>query len=307
MKMEDIQKRRTAFRQAAATLPLRIQQDVLALSDKIQSQCEELRLRAGRGVSYVIAGQETCLPLSAVATADLEETLGRATRYSVHSFAESLQNGFVTLEGGHRLGLCGAAILRGERIDGIRNLSSINLRIACEHLGAAAALTPHLQKNGRAQSMLILSPPAWGKTTLLRDCVRALSCTGMRVGVADERCELSGSLGGAPQFDLGPTTDIISGGSKSEAALLLLKTMSPAVLALDEITSLRDIEAVSCAAHCGTAVLATAHAYDREDFARRPLYHALLEAGVFDIFTTIRLENDRREYTMTTVGGEAIC
>lgn len=305
--MEENQRRRSAFRQAAATLPLRIQQDVLTLPDEIQSQCEELRLRAGRGISYVIAGQETRLPITTVETTDLEETLSRATRYSVHSFAESLQNGFVTLEGGHRLGLCGAAILRSERVDGIRNLSSINLRIACERIGAAASLTPHLQKNGRALSMLILSPPAWGKTTLLRDCVRGLSSAGVRVGVADERCELSGSLGGAPQFDLGPTTDVISGGSKAEAALMLLKTMSPAVLALDEITSPRDVEAVAYAAHCGTAVLATAHAYNAEDLTRRPLYRTLLEAGVFDNFTTIRLENNRRKYTMTTVGGKTIC
>lgn len=300
MKMTDEEKRRAAFRQAITALPLRLQSEALRLPEQVQGSCEELRLRAGQGMAYSVQGKETATGAGAIAADELQELLSRATRYSVHSFADSLQNGYVTLEGGHRLGLCGAAVVKEGGISGIRQLSSANLRIAAQVLGAGEKLLPQLWDGKRVQSTLIVSPPAWGKTTLLRDLIRLLSLGGVRVGVADERCELSGACGGVPQFDLGPTTDVMSGGAKAEAALLLLKTMSPAVLALDEITAPCDVEAVRYAAHCGAAVLATAHAETLSDLARRPLYKELLQSAVFTRIFSISIENGVRNYHCAT-------
>lgn len=300
-------KRLRAFEQAVAALPGGLQREALALSQETRLSCEELRLRAGRTIAFSSIGHETVFGKQIIRTEDLQETLGRATRYSVHSFGESLQNGFVTLEGGHRLGLCGTAILRDGAVSGIRSLSSINLRIASQVRGAADMVTSSLLKNGWPVSTILLSPPAWGKTTLLRDCVRQLSEQGVRVGVADERCEIAGSAGGIPQFDLGPTTDVLDSAPKAEAALLLLKTMSPALLVMDEITAPRDVEAVSYAAHCGAAVLATAHALNITEFRRRPLYRQLLQDKVFMQAVEITLENGERHYTIHTLGGEQAC
>lgn len=302
MNMEE--KRLTAFAQAASALPIRFQREALALPPAIRLTCEELRLRAGRPMAYSSMGRETPFGEAPVGAEDLQETLGRATRYSVHSFGESLQNGFVTLEGGHRLGLCGTAIMRDGQVGGIRSLSSVNLRIASQVFGAADGITPGLLQNGRPVSTLILSPPAWGKTTLLRDCIRQLSEGGVRVAVADERCEIAGVSGGAPQFDLGPQTDVLDSAPKADAALLLIKTMSPALLALDEITAPRDVEAVSYAAHCGAAVLATAHALDFADFTRRPLYRRLLESEIFTQVVEISLADGKRCYTRRMLGGD---
>lgn len=305
MNMEE--KRLSNFAQAITALPIRLQREALALPPEIRCACEELRLRAGKPMAYSRTGMETAFGKGPISADDLQETLGRATRYSVHSYGESLQNGFVTLEGGHRLGLCGTAVLREGAVSGVRTLSSINLRIASQVPGAADAVLPSLLRDGRPVSTLVISPPAWGKTTLLRDCIRQLSEAGVRISVADERCEIAGSSGGAPQFDLGPQTDVMDGAPKADAALILIKTMSPALLALDEITAPRDVEAVSYAAHCGAAVLATAHALDFADFKRRPLYRQLLRSQIFEQAVEISLHEGVRRYTVRALGGEQGC
>ena len=156
------------------------------------------------------------------------------------------------------------------------------------------------------QSVLLLSPPGFGKTTLLREWVRLVSDAGHAVAVADERGEIAALSDGAPQFAVGRCTDVLENCAKQQAALMLLKTMSPELIAFDEITAPEDVEAVSLCAHCGTAVLASAHAADVDDLCRRPLYRALLELHVFERAVVITREEGKRRYRMEKMEGSTM-
>ena len=284
-----------AWQQAISCLPPPRAAQLAALDR--QGEVEELRLRAGQPPAAKTAEGEQPLDLRPVTAQELRETLSRAARYSVHSYAESLKNGFVTLGGGHRLGVCGTVAEENGQVVGVRGLASLNLRIARQFTGLAAQIAPWIG-DGAPQSVLLLSPPGLGKTTLLREWVRLISDKGYTVAVADERSEIAALADGVPQFDVGRCTDVMEGCDKKQAALMLLKTMSPALLAFDEITAPADVEAVSLCAHCGTAVIASAHAANVDDLRQRPLYRALLELGVFGRAVVITRKGQERCYRM---------
>lgn len=284
-----------AWQQAISCLPPPRAAQLAALDR--QGEVEELRLRAGQPPAAKTAEGEQPLDLRPVTAQELRETLSRAARYSVHSYAESLKNGFVTLGGGHRLGVCGTVAEENGQVVGVRGLASLNLRIARQFTGLAAQIAPWIG-DGAPQSVLLLSPPGLGKTTLLREWVRLISDKGYTVAVADERSEIAALADGVPQFDVGRCTDVMEGCDKKQAALMLLKTMSPALLAFDEITAPADVEAVSLCAHCGTAVVASAHAANVDDLRQRPLYRAMLELGVFGRAVVITRKGQERCYRM---------
>ncbi|MCL2082027.1 MAG: stage III sporulation protein AB [Oscillospiraceae bacterium] len=277
------------------------------LSDDIRLLAEEIRLRAGQFLSIAHQGgeEELFTHLRPVTAHDLTLTMENATKGSLHSAIESIQRGFVTIEGGHRLAICGRALLKDGVLSHVRDISSVCIRIAREKKGVARSVLPKLIEGGRIQGTLILSPPGVGKTTLLRDIIRMLSCgeavAPHRVSVADERGELAGCLGGIPQMDVGPRTDVWSGMPKSEAAVMMLRGCSPQVLALDEITAPQDAAAAQMSFGCGAAVLATAHARCVEDLRRRPLYRSL--PGIFTRAAVISLENGKRKYGVSNFEG----
>ncbi|MDO5142225.1 MAG: stage III sporulation protein AB [Eubacteriales bacterium] len=284
-----------AWQQAIGCLPPARAAQLAALEG--QQAVEELRLRAGRPPAVRIATGERPLPLAAVTAEELRDVLSRAARYSVHSYADSLRNGFLTLEGGHRLGVCGTVAQQDGQVIGVRQLSSVDLRVARQIGTVADTIAPWIG-TGAPRSVLLLSPPGHGKTTLLREWVRLVSEQGHTVAVADERSEIAALVDGVPQFDVGRCTDVLEGCTKQQAALMLLKTMSPALLAFDEITSPADVEAIELCAHCGTAVIATAHAAGIDDLRRRPLYRALCEAHVFDAAVVIDKRDGQRTYRL---------
>ncbi|MGM9538816.1 MAG: stage III sporulation protein AB [Candidatus Onthomonas sp.] len=294
--------RDAAVREAAAILPRELRLALLARPVWEQSGWEEIRLRAGRGLSCTdSAGRETlitgpggeALPVSGE---DLRLTVERATRASLQGASEKLAEGFLPLPGGHRLGLCGTAALRAGQILSFRSLSSINIRIACPVPGVGEALLPQLMERGIFQSSLILAPPGEGKTTLLRDLIRLLGLSGVRVGLADERGEVAALRQGVPQLEVGPLADVLDGCPKGEGLLLLLRAMAPQVLAADEITHPRDVSALCQGANCGTGILATAHGSTLSDLESRPLYRPLLEDKVFRRVITITRTEGRRSY-----------
>lgn len=297
--------REDLFIQVVSVLPVRLRQAALALPQEVRNTCEELRLRVGQAMHYSMTGQETAVKDTFVSSEDLQEVLSRATRYSVHSFQDMIRQGFVTLEGGHRLGVCGTAVLQSGELSTLRELSSINLRIAGQTLGAADALLPQIYDGETVQSTIIISPPAWGKTTLLRDCIRQLSERGVRVGVADERFEIAGMIQGNACFSLGSTTDILSGVPKAQAMMQLVRTMAPHVLAMDEITAPEDVAALSYAAHCGVSLLATVHALNYDDFINRNLCQPLIKDGFFTRAAEIHLNNGTREYRILSIGRDS--
>ena len=206
----------------------------------------------------------------------LEEIVSAATNRSCYSAEASLREGYVTLPGGHRIGLCGTAALRESRIQSLRELSSVSIRIARQ----VSCAPPELLRRLDA-STLILGPPGSGKTTLLRECVRSLSDGGSRVGLVDERGELAACRLGIPQMDVGAQTDVLTGCGKSEGIYLLLRAMNPQWIAVDEITAPEDIRAMEEASYCGVRFLATAHAFSPDELLRRPLYRRLRELELF--------------------------
>lgn len=292
------------FLEAVRNLPLSLRSAALRLTEAEQDQCEELRFRAGRGACWLAAGRSR--PLLAeqgpaeVTGEDLRRVVELCTQASFHTALDQFRDGFLPLRGGHRLGLCGTAAVRGGAVVNLRELSSLALRIARPVPGVGEALLPRLRSDGEVLSTLILSPPGRGKTTLLRDLVRALS-TGagsgppLRTALADERGEVAALWRGVPQLDVGQA-DVMDGCPKAAALLMLLRSMNPQVLAADEITAPEDVEAIAMAANCGAAVLATAHGAGVENLLRRPLYQRLWEQKVFRRLVTIRMEGGRRCY-----------
>ena len=293
-------KGKDSFESAAALLPRDIRGGVLALRDAERAAAEEIRLRCGHPPAVLLPGGERTLGTRAVTPEDLASLLEAATHGSAHTALAGLRAGYVPLPGGGRLGVCGEAALDAAgRVELLRARSAA-IRIARERRGCADGIKKALLEGGFCDT-LIVSPPGAGKTTLLRELVRLLSVRGERVAVADERAEVAGGLEGG--FDLGPRTDVMSGAPKAAAALMLIRSMSPTALAMDEITAPEDVEAVLSAAGCGVAVLATAHAEGLAGLRRRALYRRLLDEGVFRRFVAVRRRPDgAREYEVKAAG-----
>ena len=281
------------YEKALGLLPRRL---LTECSDIPSSEAEEFRLRAGRRATLLIGGTETPISSVPVDTGDIEYVIERATNASVHTAQSSIAKGFINCSGGIRIGLCGTGIIDKDKVTGMRGISSLAIRIPHEIRGCGQAAIDKV-KADTVGSVLILSPPGYGKTTFLRECIRQLSDSGKRVSVADERGELAAVHRGVPQFDLGKASDIMSDVPKAQAVMMLLRAMNPQIIAMDEISSPEDVEAAETASGCGVRLIATAHAADKSELYRRPVYKRLLELGVFK--NTVVIENlcGRRSYS----------
>ena len=276
---------RKPWEQAAAILPAQRQSSLYALGKDRLDELEELRLRRGLPMTALLPVGEVETDGPPIVEDDLRQVVENATQASAHTALDRVRQGFVTLRGGHRVGLCGSVVKREGQIVTLRDISSLSVRVARSVVGQAVGLLPLLTEKGIFLSTLILAPPGAGKTTLLRDLVRSLSDGDaglpLRVGVADERGEIAALWQGEPQLRIGRHTDVIDGCSKAEGLSILIRGMNPQVVAVDEITDPADVQAVTEAAGCGVALIATAHGAGREDLTRRPVYRTLLENGIF--------------------------
>jgi stage III sporulation protein AA len=253
-------------------------------------------------MTVLVEGRERSLGGPPVERGELDQLVEIASRASLHTVLDQVRRGYLTMEGGHRIGLCGTAVLREGEIHSLRNLSSANLRIARQVRGAAAPVLDRLCPGGRLAGTLILAPPGQGKTTLLRDLIRSVSegegCCPLRVALADERGEVAAMYNGQPQLEVGRRTDVTEGCPKDQGLMLLLRAMNPQVLAVDEITAPEDVRALSAAVGCGVTLLASAHGEGRAGLECRALYRPLLEEGMFRFLVRIHREGERRVYTV---------
>lgn len=258
---------------------------------------QEIRFRIGAPVLILYGGEEYFVTSSGkiakevrqayyLTREELRETMEYISNYSLYAYEEELRQGYLTIQGGHRIGVAGKIILEGRQIKNIRHISFLNIRLAHEIPGCAAPILPYILQEDSIFHTLIVSPPCRGKTTLLRDLIRMISNggsghTGMTVGVVDERSELGACYMGQPQNDIGFRTDILDGCPKVEGMMLLVRSMSPKVIAVDEIGSGADVEAMEYVMNCGVKLLATVHGEGMEEIQGKPVLGRLIREKMF--------------------------
>ena len=267
---------------------------------------EEIRIRAGQPIELAYSGKTryltdmdgemcACVRESVqnaracyrITGADIAEMLSYISEYSLYAYQEELRQGYITIEGGHRVGIAGEIAKDREGITGIKYISFMNIRVAHEMIGCADAVFPYIVCNRLLCHTLIVSPPGCGKTTLLRDLIRQISegnswIPGLAVGVVDERSEIGGCYMGVAQNHLGIRTDILDGCPKAEGMIMLIRSMGPQVIAVDEIGTPEDVHAIEYAMHCGCKMLATVHAESMEELRKKPLFNRMIGEGRFE-------------------------
>lgn len=247
----------------------------------------EIRVRAGGQACMLTSeGEWPCMQnLTQSQVAQMAEAL---CEHALYARAEEQRQGYVTLRGGHRMGLCGRVITQGQSVRALREISSLCIRVAGQWMGAADELVPYLtDENGRVHSALIIGLPGMGKTTLLRDACRTLSCQGKHVCVVDERSEIAAMCTGVPQLDVGPNTDVLDGCCKETGMRWMLRAMSPGVLVTDELGGSMDAQAVMDAVRCGVSVLASLHGRDLESALSRGGLYQLAQSRVFERYAVL--------------------
>lgn len=246
----------------------------------------ELRLRPG-GRPQLCFAQGDELLKDPLAPEEFRKIAARMLEHSLYAWEDELRQGFFTLPGGSRVGVCGRYAVENGRIGALTYISALCVRVSREVRGAGERLTAAMLEGGDVKSALLLSRPGMGKTTLLRDAARALSEAGRTVALADERGELAACRAGMPTLDVGERTDVMDMCPKRLAIAHMVRALKPDVVVTDEVGDREDAAAVLDARRCGTAVLASAHAASVEDAARRPALREMLSMGAFDLVARI--------------------
>ena len=273
---------------------------------------QEIRLRAGYPVLLFYKGKEHILSIQTTEKHS-RETLDYVSNYSLFAYENELKQGFITIEGGHRVGMAGQVLIENGCVKNLKQITSLNIRVSHEIIGCADKLFPYITYNKQMYHTLLISPPRCGKTTILRDMIRQISdgnkwVKGCTVGVVDERSELAGCYHGIPQNHMGMRTDVLDGCPKADGMLMLIRSMSPQVVAVDEIGAMEDIQAIKYAMHCGCKMLATVHGESLEEIQKKPLFQQIMLEQCFERYVVLR----NHPNTGDVVGiydkcGESIC
>ena len=255
--------------------PIKIRQ---ALEEIEFEKVEEIRIRNGRNIRLKYSTNEKNLDVI-VSTEDILRILQAICDNSIYSYQNKIAEGFVTIKGGHRVGICGTAVIENEKVINISHIFSLNFRIAKEVKGCSKELKKIVYENGEIFNTIILSPPGKGKTTILRDLIRELSKE-KNIGIVDERNEICSMYNGVPQKDIGEKVDILENVSKNIGLKMLVRTMAPEIVVADEIGTEDDIKAIHYAISSGVKGIFTAHGNNIEEVKQNPILNKLFEQNL---------------------------
>jgi len=304
-------------------LPERIRNAVGNIEKPFIMDLEELRIRAGFPLMAVFSGYDCYIapdgrltdnPHHAlkVSPEELNNLFYLLCEHSVYAYQEDIKRGFITLRGGHRAGICGTVVYQGDEVTGMRDISSVNIRLSRQIKGCAEGVIDSIiRSENDIFNTLILSPPRCGKTTLLRDIARLVSqgaghFRGLRTVVIDERSEIAANYRGIPQNDLGPRTDVLNGCRKKDGIEIALRGMSPHVIIVDELGDRRDAEAIKMAWNAGVRIIATAHAFSLEDFKGRLGVGELASKSGFERIIVLGMLNGKRWIRVMDANGREL-
>lgn len=282
---------------------------------------EEIRIRIGQPIEFlgeekawylsrekeaVLTGEQT--KAYPVTEEDMQEMVTFLSRYSPYAFSEEIKNGYITLEGGHRVGIAGQVRMEQGDVADICYIRFLDIRIAREQKGCAKELVSYLRQEESIYNTLFVSAPGIGKSTYLRDCIRLLSDGGLRVSLVDERSEIAACHMGRPQNDVGLRTDVLDRCSKPAGMRMMLRAMSPQVLAVDELGTKEDFEAVEQALNCGCKILGTIHAGNLKELSRKENLRTWVTGNVFERYVLLKKgEHGIRSFTIYNGELERIC
>lgn len=262
----------------------------LKRSDVNYNLLEEIRLRVNQPM-LLRFGQEEDVMNHLVQTEEILETLQHICDNSIYSYQKQICNGYITVKGGHRIGISGSVVMTEEKISNMNYISQLNFRIARQVLGCSNRLIPYVvnSEENTIFHTLIVSEPGAGKTTILRDLIRrisdgieAMNLKGKTVAMVDERGELAAMYRGIPQNDIGMRTDVLDNVQKDVGMKMLIRSMSPQVIVADEIGSKEDVQAIQYAVCCGIKGVFTAHGGSIEEIRLNPALSELIEKTIFE-------------------------
>lgn len=254
----------------------------------LEKQVQEIRIKIDKPIIINLAKGEILLPY-VVKEEDMKQILVKISNYSLYAYEEEIKQGYITIRGGHRIGIAGECVLVKGEIRTIRNISSINIRICREVIGCSNELMKYISYNDRVYNTLIVSPPKCGKTTILRDIARNISegmpiigLRGKKVSIIDERSEIAACYNGVPQLNIGVRSDVLDNCLKREGMIMAIRSLSPDILICDEIGTKGDIEALNMAFNSGVNVVVTIHGYNIEDIYNRNIFKDLLDNKILE-------------------------
>ena len=281
---------------------------------------EEIRIRSNMPMCLLMKGEEYYLSKDGALTRDEKEALSIQAKevgeifnhicdYSPYAYIDELKQGYLTVSGGHRIGVAGQALVEGEEVVGMKYISFLNIRVAHEILGVAKKVLPYLYKDGSFLSTLIISAPRGGKTTLLRDLVKELSdgnefSKGVNVGVVDERSEIAGCFMGIPQNHVGQRTDVLDACPKTKGMMMMIRSMSPDIIAIDELGTSEDVQALKKVIRCGCQVLVTIHGTSYEEVRAKKEMKELINEHIFERYLILYKNNSERMIDVLDREGE---
>lgn len=273
-------------------LPKNIVELISQIPPNQQDELEEIRIRINRPIEMTMKGEPRFISYI-IQPEDAFHLMNKISQFSIYTLEEELKRGYITVSGGHRIGLAGKVILEEGKVKAIRDISSFNIRIAREKVGIAEPIIPYIFQ-GNWMHTMIIGPPQTGKTTLLRDIARIISSGdsakgihACKVGIIDERSEIAGCLNGVPQLTFGHRLDVLDACPKAEGMMMMIRSMSPDVLIVDEIGRKEDAEAIQEAIHAGIKLMMTTHGTSMEEIRNRPSLREILDQKIFQRFVVL--------------------